>query len=208
MRANCLSSVVVRQRGFSLVEIALALAILAMALVALLGLLPSGMGNFRNTMDTTITSQIAQRILEEAEQTEFNELVDRSHLPEDSAGKSYCPERFSFRGPRVEAPGWRYFDEQGNEIVPKGSAASLSVREKRLLVYQVNTRIRPRAELPTINESGGQVAQITVQIIRNPNLTDLALEEDSESPEYNLVKAGTRLPVFTYSGLIGRNSGR
>jgi hypothetical protein len=165
-------------------------------------------GNFRNTMDTTITSQIAQRILEEAGQTEFNELVDRAHLPEDPAGKSYCPERFSFRAPRVETGQWRYFDEQGSEIVPKSPTGSLNPKEKRLLVYQVNTRIRPRAELPTINEAGAQVAQITVQVVRNPNLTEVALEDDPESPEHNLLKAGTRLPIFTYSGLVGRNSGR
>jgi uncharacterized protein (TIGR02598 family) len=197
-----------RRRGFSLVEIALAVAVLAVALVGLLALMPSGVGNFRKAMDTSTTAQIAQRILQDAEQAEFDALVDMPHLPPDPNGTSYCPERFSFRAPKVNAPAWRFFDESGGEIRPASTDGKLSVSERRLMVYQVNTRIRPRAELPTINESTGHVAQLTVQVARNPGGIELPLERDSKVPEHNLIKSGISVPVFTYCALIGRNNGQ
>ena len=196
------------RRGFSLVEVALAIAVLAVALVGLLALMPSGVGNFRKAMDTSITAQIAQRILHDAEQSEFDALVDLSHLPPDPDGMSYCPERFSFRAPKVNNPAWRYFDESGTEIHPASTDGKLSVSERRLIVYQVNTRIRPRAELPTINESSGHVAQLTVQVARNPGNVELPIENNEEVPEHNLFKGGISVPVFTYCALIGRNNGR
>jgi prepilin-type N-terminal cleavage/methylation domain-containing protein len=196
------------RRGFSLVEVALAVAVLAVALVGLLALMPSGVGNFRKAMDTSITSQIAQRILQDAEQAEFDALVDLPHLPPDPEGLSYCPERFSFRAPKVGVPAWRYFDESGTEVHPASKDGKLSTAERRIIVYQVNTRIRPRAELPTINESSGHVAQLTVQIARNPGTVELPIESNSKVPEHNLFKTGLNVPVFTYCALIGRNSGR
>ena len=196
------------RRGFSLVEVALAIAVLAVALVGLLALMPSGVGNFRKAMDTSITAQIAQRILRDAEQAEFDDLVDLSHLPSDPDGLSYCPERFSFRAPKVGAPAWRYFDESGTEIHLTATDGKLSASERRTVVYQVSTRIRPRAELPTIHESSGHVAQLTVQIARNPGNMELPIENNEKVPEHNLFKAGISVPVFTYCALIGRNNGR
>lgn len=198
-----------RQRGFTLVEVAVAVAVLTIALVGLFSLMPSGISNFRRAMDTSVSAQIAQRILQDAQQSEFDQLVDRAHLPADLEKKGYCPERFSFRAPAVHAPQWRYFDEQGTEIRPRSDKGKLSEEEKQAIVYQVNTRIRPRAELPTFGESGGQVAQITVQIARNPGaMAKLPIVESSDSPEHNLISPKTAVPVFTYSALVGKNQGQ
>ena len=193
------------RQGFSLVELAIAVAVLAVALTGLLALMPSGIGQFRTAMDTTISAQIAQRLLSDAQQTDFDLLVDRGNLPRDPLNKSYCPERFSFRGPKVKEGRWRYFDEQGNEIVPKAKDGMLSPAERRVLVYQVNTRIRPRAVLPTLNESNSQIAQVTVQVLRNPSLIEVPLVKDENSPEHNLVQPTGRVPIFTYCALVGKN---
>jgi uncharacterized protein (TIGR02598 family) len=196
------------RRAFSLVEVALAVGVLAVALVGLFALMPSGLANFRTAMDISISAQIAQRVLQDAQQAEFDQLVDRRNLPADPAKQGYCPERFSFRGPTVKAPAWRYFDEQGTEIVPKNKNGELLPEERAAIVYQVNTRIRPRAELPTLRESGGQAAQVTVQVARNPQLTEMPIEEKEALPEHNLIKATNRIPIFTYSALIGKNQGQ
>src|SRR6185295_16320098 len=96
------STTIVRQRrGFSLVELAIALGILAVAVIGLMALMPTGMSQARNAMDITITAQIAQRILSDAEQADFDELIDRTALPPDPEKRSYCPARFSFRAPKV-----------------------------------------------------------------------------------------------------------
>jgi uncharacterized protein (TIGR02598 family) len=192
------------RRGFSLVELALALAILAVAVVGLLALLPSGMTQARTAMDTTVTAQIAQRIMSDAQQSEFDALIDRAALPPDPLKQSYCPERFSFRAPKVAEPALRYFDEQGKEVLPVKPGA-LNDEEKRAVVYYASTRIRPRAELQMASESNSHIAQVTVQVLRNTNHTLLEFETDAESPSWNLVKEKNG---YMFAGLIGRRQGQ
>jgi hypothetical protein len=197
-----------RRRAFSLVEVALAVGVFSVALVAIFALLPNGMTNFRTAVDISVTAQIAQRVLQDAQQAEFDDLVDRKNLPADPLQKGYCPERFSFRAPTVGAAAWRYFTEEGTEILPNGKNGTLTPEERRAVVYQVNTRIRPRAELPTMREGSAQVAQITVQVARNPELSELLLYENSSLPEHNLIKPTAQVPIFNYSALIGKNQGQ
>jgi uncharacterized protein (TIGR02598 family) len=61
-------------RGFSLIEVTIALGIFAFALIALFGLLPTGLTTFRSSIDRSVASQIAQNIISEARQTEFSSL--------------------------------------------------------------------------------------------------------------------------------------
>ena len=77
--------------GFSLVEITMALGIIAFAFVTIFGLLPAGLNSFRKAMDISIGTQIVQRLINEAEQTDFLVLIKQ---------------------PSVE----RYFDDQGTEL--------------------------------------------------------------------------------------------
>ncbi len=82
-----------RTKAFSLVEIVLAIGIVSFAFVAIFGLLPVGMTTFRQAMDTTVSSQIVQRVVNEAQQTDFSTLTANAGTPQ-----------------------LRYFDEQGNEV--------------------------------------------------------------------------------------------
>jgi uncharacterized protein (TIGR02598 family) len=63
-----------RIRGFSLVEVTLAIGIFTFAGVALLGLLPAGLKTFEDAIDATVASQIAQGITTQARQAKFSEL--------------------------------------------------------------------------------------------------------------------------------------
>jgi uncharacterized protein (TIGR02598 family) len=80
-----------RTAGFSLVELVMAIGIVSFAFVSLFALLPVGLTTFRHTMDTSIGSQIVQRIINEAQQTDYPTLINTTSND-------------------------RYFDDQGNEV--------------------------------------------------------------------------------------------
>src|SRR5687767_4065395 len=62
--------------GFSLVEVVLAIGVVSFAFVAILGLVPAGMSQFRQAIDTAVCAQIAQRVIGDAQQTDFDLLID------------------------------------------------------------------------------------------------------------------------------------
>ena len=218
-----------RTQGFTLVEIAIAIGILAVALVALMGMLPAGMSNFRKAMDTSVTAQIAQKLLQDMEEAEFDEVIDVTNLPKDPGDPtSYCKPHFSFRAPTVNAPTKsspgqtkvRFFTDQGVEVFPPSPvpnaypdlSSPVNADAARLVVYHVNVRIIPRAELPTINETGSQVAQITIQVARNPGVRKIPFvagqPDDDNTPERNLFQKTTGVSIFTYHALLGKNQGK
>lgn len=88
---NGLKIAAVRESGFSLVEFVLAIGVVAFAFVGLLGLLPVGLTTFGAALDTSVRSQIVQRFVSDAEQTDFDTLKSQT------------------------APLVRYFDDEGSE---------------------------------------------------------------------------------------------
>jgi len=202
------------RRAFSLVEVALSIGIIAFAFVALLSLLPAGLTTFRRALDTSICTQIAQRIVGEAQLVDFDVITDRVNLPPSATDREYS---FRMRRPGTQVVSIRYFDEQGNEIIPS-SPPALSADENARVIYAVNTRVIPRVTLPTgsagfpvarAKSESGNLAQITVQIARNPSGVELPLskdgEDDPKKPERNLWKAKGGIDVFTYSAYLGKN---
>jgi len=214
-----------REAGFSLVEVALAIAVIAFAFVALLALLPAGLTTFRRALDISICTQIAQRIVADAQGADFDIVTDRNNLPASQQGSD-----FSFRAPSITQPGVRFFDEQGSEVIAQGATngvaqgwKDLSPDEQLRVIYHVNVRVIPRVTLPTQSADGvidgfpanrnarelGSLAQLTVQIAHNPGgapqkLSD-ADPDDSNQPERNLWKPREGVEMFTYSAYIARN---
>ena len=92
-------------RGFSLIEVTIALAIASVALVTLLGLIPQGMDTMREAGDQAIMGRIHQQILNEIQLTPF----------EDAGGNSLLD-----RYDGVEF----YYDAQGEEMSDSMSPAS------------------------------------------------------------------------------------
>lgn len=62
------------QRAFTLVEIVLAIGIVAFAFVAIMGMLPVGLATFNNAVDATVEAQIAQQVFADAQQVKFADL--------------------------------------------------------------------------------------------------------------------------------------
>lgn len=116
---------------------------------------------------------------------------------------------FSFRAPTINNPAFRYFDDQGKEIISKNTNGLLDPQQKFSAVYWVNVRITPRAVLPRSDGKTTELAHLTVEVACNPTQTDLSLpdfvEKSDESPRFNLLKPPAGVRVLTYSAYVGRN---
>jgi uncharacterized protein (TIGR02598 family) len=77
-----------------LVEVTLALGIMAFSLVSILGLVPGGLSTFRAAMNTSVSSQIVQQIVSDLRQVDWRSLADLQAV----AGEP------------------RYYDDQGREL--------------------------------------------------------------------------------------------
>jgi hypothetical protein len=188
-------------------EVALALAILSFAAIGIMGLTSSGLGNYRQIMDTTVSAQIAQRVIYDAEQADYQELTGAPASSAIAAAMEKDGKTFSFRAPSLEHPAFRYFDEQGKEIVPKDDM--LTPSEKRSIVYWVNTRITPRPRFLREDGKPIETATLAVEVASNPSGVDLNraeyLDGNDRSPRYHLLTPPAGVKVFTYTALIGRS---
>lgn len=109
----------VQDAGFSLAEVAIALAIAAGGFVALLGLLPQGLEMSRRTAEMAARTRIVERLAGELMTTPWAEL--------------------SWSGHGSDAASRRYFDDQGVEI----SAAAIG--SGQMLSYVASLYLPPPA---------------------------------------------------------------
>ena len=158
------------------------------------------LGISRQAMEASVASQIAQRVINDAQQSDFPELL------KDAAGATITGTNQT--GRKAE----RYFDDQGGE---------LAAANKSLAIYHVNTRITPATAMPkTGTPTGGDnvhLAVVTVQVANNPGNRPLALSADpsnaQDKPLRNLwTGAYTTLPAntkavtcLTFPSLVARN---
>jgi len=137
------TSVMRSQRAFSLVEITVAIGIVAFAFMGILGLIPTGLNTYRQTINLSVGSNIAQKVVREVQQTDFTTLIGGNT---SAFQQSSTP---------------RYFDEQGNELSATAQAKA---------IYQVNTCIIPSTPIiGTGGTSNPNIATVTVQIANNPS---------------------------------------
>lgn len=165
--------------GFSLVEVAIAAGIASIGIIMLFGLLPSGLTMFRDSMTVSVSSQIAQRLIQEAMQTDYDVLVGAS-------GTGTTP---------VVKP-WRYFNDQGVEQpVPQDA------------IFHVLTRVVPSSQLPSGNTTGANasLATVTVQVVTNPNNRNIVLLPASATdPLAQTVDPQGGLLFYTYNSHVAR----
>lgn len=189
-----LGGIAPRQSGFSLVEICLALGVIGFAFTTVFGLLGVGMQSFHDAIGCSATSQIAQQIINEVKQTDFDTLISGVSSPTTDA---------TFRLPAPNSSGQslvRYFDEQCIEVSP-GSANA---------VYNVNVRVLLKNSLAAGSATMGGInlATVTVQITPNPGNQNIPLENgaynDPNSPLRNLWKNTSQFRMSTYSAQIAR----
>lgn len=194
-----------RQSGFSLVEVVLAVGVIAFAFVAILGLLPAGLTQFRQAMDNSLAAQIAQRVIEDAQGTDFDILTDAKNRVAGSTDPIYAKTYSSGDTSKSNALdyGLRYFDEQGNEVVPK--QRNLSKDEANRVIYYVITRVMPAATVPGAgNDSVNPcLAGISVQVVFNPGNIPLKFL-GNKLIDTNDTRMRT-LPIRTFNSHLGRS---
>jgi uncharacterized protein (TIGR02598 family) len=187
-RGLFVGSSAVQRDGFSLVEVVLAVGIVAFAFVGVLALLPTGMSVFHQSLNISVGSQIAQRVINDAQQTDFTQLI--------SGGAGTSP--FRLANPIDSAKGpVRWFDDEGKEL---SSAAGA--------VYFVNTRIVTSTALPLASGTmtNPDLATVTVQVATNPGNQTLALSASTDlwSGAYQ-GNSAVVVPILTVSALIGKS---
>ena len=155
-------------QGFSLVEVVLALGVVAFAFVAILGLIPAGMTTFRQAINISVCSQIAQKVIGDAFQADYDTLLTPlGTTVNGTTGDSSVPFLMNYR----------YFDEEGNEILPNPLPTNNSTNNgptSQNFVYLVITKVSPYIVLPGAlpttaanvpNGASPQTATITVQVV-------------------------------------------
>jgi uncharacterized protein (TIGR02598 family) len=189
--------------AFSLVETALAIGVVAFAFVGLLALLPAGLSNFRGAVDTSVSAQIFQRVVTDAEQADFDLLTGSA-----SGGK----------GDFYVLP-TRFFDDQGSEVIPRVPGRP-SPFEGQQIIYHVHIRgsrpgpdaisskgTAPFTSLPaaakTRRFSPRDSTFLTIQIAHYPGARTLTLDDQMllTPPK----TGGGPLAIATYSAVITRN---
>lgn len=90
--------------GFSLVEVTLAVAIAALAIITLLGLMPQGLEMSRKTGVLTLSSNIIEQIIRDLENTQFS-LLPAQGTGAATGGGNVLPDKSR-----------RYFNDQGQQV--------------------------------------------------------------------------------------------
>tara|TARA_R110002096_G_scaffold273001_1_gene466794 strand:- start:3809 stop:4417 length:609 start_codon:yes stop_codon:yes gene_type:complete len=115
--------------GFSLVEVTIAMAIAAVGIVSILGLLPQGMETMRDAGDQAIEARIHQQLLNEIQMTPYKVGTSGSPI-EDFDGLEL------------------YYDSQGEEIGDSKAAGGAEVKGSFQHVYSA------RVTLPPVDSAG------------------------------------------------------
>lgn len=135
-----------RRAAFSLVEVVLALGIMAFGLVPLMALLPIGLKMHRQAIDTTVSSQIVARVAQEAQQTDYSNLPDGGSQP-----LTYC------------------FDDQGNLLATGNSRSLFASCKDPKRIYDVQATVNKIADLPGSGAATRSPSLARIQIDIAPN---------------------------------------
>lgn len=143
-------------RGFSLVEVVIALGVIAFAFIPMVGMLPMGLNLSRQAIDTTVEAQIAQQLTAEVQQTDFSRLAE---LAASSTTSPY------------------YFDDQGNKVTDPASAiyqAIFAISTSTTLPSAVATQKLATVTLCVLNTKSNRTNK-EQDLMKNPDSKKMTL---------------------------------
>lgn len=167
----------------------MALGVLSLALFSLMALVPVGLQQFGTAVNATVGAQISQRVITDAQQTEFDSLIARA----ETATANFF------------ALPVRYFDEQGTEVTGGSRSAVYQARVRGSIPGPANID-SPTGGAFTSLPAGAGVSRfrprdstfLTVQIVNVPPGLRLPVDE-------RLLWSTRDRKISTYTAVIARN---
>jgi uncharacterized protein (TIGR02598 family) len=192
------------RRAFSLVEVVMAIGITAFAAVSIAGLIPVGLGSFRQTKNMSTASDISRLIFSDLNNTTFTNLT-ASQQGSASAWRLPAPNAVvntgGYSNTYSDTTYIRNFDEQGTEIASSTTNAGAPVSA----LYQVNVRVAYASfsQSPT----GAAIANpnllvVTIQVALNPGRLPLALDSATNTLWTGFSATGVPVQIFTYQTFV------
>lgn len=174
------------QAGFSLVEVTLAIGIVAFAFVALFGLVPTGLNVFRSAIDTSIGSTILQQVVENAQQTDYDALISASGL--SGSGNNGNSQSGVLSDTCYDEQGDQVMQSDGTPLPGTGGEPAARARE----VYRVHVKVTVPTKIPASSQDAGtattmNVATLLVQIAKNPGHADQPFTDANKANVNNFV---------------------
>lgn len=146
-----------RRRGFSLVEVTVAMGIVATVLVALLALLPYGMDSIREAKSTQVQARIANEIISELQVADWGSEPTYSKLAEyDGSIRNY--------------------DSEGTLLADKADKNKADIIYKVQIDVPVEEKIRLRG---MGTDSGRYVRRVVVKVAFAPGDKAVDFKADS-----------------------------
>ena len=143
-------------RAFSLIEVALALGIVAFAFTALMGMLPIGLGLFRSATDTSVATRIVQNVAGDLQQADFDTFATAD-------GRTfYYDEQGTVQASAKGAIYWARVSIFASTQLP-GSSQSGTADLARIVIQVAHN---PAAKEPTAGSDGTWQEQDGVRIIK------------------------------------------
>ena len=176
-----------RSAAFSLVEVTLAIGVMGFAFVAIIGLVPVGLGNFRQTKNASVAAEVSARILSELQDTPFTQLVGTA-----TAGQSWSMTR-------ADGSTLRYFDDQGTETT---SADPSIVYVVNICVLNAPLYVVPKTSIQSRNAA---LAAVTVQVACDPGNVPLAINSTTNLLTGKTTGGGS-VQIFNFNTYIAKNS--
>ena len=195
-----------RSGGFSLVEVVIALAVMASSFLVVFGLLGVGLNTFHQSKGISVSAQIAQQVFSQLQSIQFANLTGSSgSLASRSASPPASPQ-YTTTITSTSGGGTTtttlYFDEQGNQLNTQTGS-----------VYWVNVRVAYPTPLPPATLTSGSypagsldadLATVLVQVVYNPGGVTPAA--DGTSAWTGLSSTGAALQLYNYQFFVARNS--
>ena len=183
-------------------EAVLAIGVVAFSFLSIFALLPVGLEGFCLAEETSVSAEIVQRIVSDAEQTDFNILTANA-----AGGNHYTLPI-------------RYFDDQGSEVNVADALAPSSAELTKIIYWvriggslpgNADSTKHTSSYFTSLPSTGGERFNprastfLTIQIVSNPRGVNLMGMVNAEGLVDDAKASEANLRLQTYSIVISRN---